>query len=155
MQLTPDTIIGTAIGLFCAMLWAISTNVYKSQSEEATPLAISALKMWAALAFMSIIVILPFRNTPFYVPAENMIFLIGSVTIGLVVGDLVYLTSQERIGVSYAFPIANIYPILTYLVAIFLINDTVIISRFAGILIAVVGITLISREHAIDNEQTV
>jgi drug/metabolite transporter (DMT)-like permease len=152
MQLTPDIIIGTAIGLFCAMLWAISTNIYKSQSEEATPLAISALKMWGALVFMSIIVILPFRATPFYVPAENMIFLIASVTIGLVIGDLVYLTSQERIGVSYAFPIANIYPILTYIVAIFLVNDTIIISRFVGILIAIIGVTLISREHAKDNE---
>jgi DME family drug/metabolite transporter len=152
MQLTPEIIIGSLIGLFTAFLWAISTNIYKAQSKEATPLTIAALKMWGALAFMSVIVILPFRTSPFYVPFENVISLIASVTIGLVVGDLVYLISQERIGVSYAFPIANVYPILTYIVAIFLVSDTVIISRFVGILIAVLGVTLISREHALDNE---
>ena len=115
-------------------------------------MAISSLKMWAALAFMSLIVILPFRTTPFYVPFENMIFLIASVTIGLVSGDLVYLISQERIGVSYAFPIANTYPILTYIVAIFLVNEP-IISRLVGIIIAVIGVTLISREQAEKNQR--
>lgn len=153
MQLTPDLIIGTLIGLFTSFLWALSTNVYKSQSKEATPLAINAMKMWGAMAFMSLIVVLPFRTTPFYVPFENLIYLIASVSIGLVVGDMVYLTSQERIGVSYAFPIANIYPILTYIVAIFLVNETIIISRFIGIIVAVIGVTLISREQAQRNKR--
>ncbi|TFG30688.1 DMT family transporter [Candidatus Thorarchaeota archaeon] len=148
MQLTPDIIIGSLIGLFTSFLWAISTNVYKSQSAEATPLAISALKMWAALVFMSVIVYLPFRTTPFYVPYNSLIYLIGSVTIGLVIGDLVYLISQERIGVSYAFPLANIYPILTYVIAVFLVSEEIIASRFIGIVIAVIGVTIISREQA-------
>jgi DME family drug/metabolite transporter len=153
MQLTPELIIGSLIGLFISFLWAISTIAYKSQSKEATPLAISSLKMWGALAFMSIIVILPFRTSPFYMPFENMIYLIASVSIGLVAGDVVYLTSQERIGVSYAFPIANIYPILTYVVAIFLVNETIIISRLIGIIVAVAGVTLISREQAEKNKR--
>ncbi|MFW9958274.1 MAG: DMT family transporter [Candidatus Odinarchaeota archaeon] len=153
MQLTPELIIGSIIGLFTSFLWAVSTNVYKSQSKEATPIAINAMKMWAAMAFMSLIVIFPFRTTPFYVPFENMIYLASSVTIGLVIGDVIYLTSQERIGVSYAFPIANIYPILTYIVAIFLVNETIIISRFIGIIVAVLGVTLISREQAEKNKR--
>jgi DME family drug/metabolite transporter len=153
MQLTPELIIGSLIGLFTSFLWAISTIVYKSQSKEETPLAISSLKMWAALAFMSIIVILRFRTTPFYMPFENIIYLITSVSIGLVAGDVVYLTSQERIGVSYAFPIANIYPILTYIVAIFLVNEIIVISRLIGIIVAVTGVTLISREQAEKNKR--
>jgi DME family drug/metabolite transporter len=153
MQLTPELLIGSMIGLFTSFLWAISTNIYQSQSKEATPLAITSLKMWAALAFMSVIVVLPFRTTTFYVPFDNLIYLIISVTIGLIAGDLVYLTSQEKIGVSYAFPIANIYPILTYIVAIFLVNEAIIISRFIGIIIAVIGVTIISREQAEKNEQ--
>ncbi|TFG30084.1 DMT family transporter [Candidatus Thorarchaeota archaeon] len=148
MQLTPDLILGSLIGLFTSFLWAISTNVYKSQSSEATPLAISSLKMWAAMAFMSVILFIPFRTTHFYMPFDSLIFLILSVTIGLVVGDLVYLISQERIGVSYAFPIANIYPISTYIIAVFLVAEEVILSRFLGVLIAVIGITIISREQA-------
>jgi DME family drug/metabolite transporter len=153
MQLAPELIIGSLIGLFTSFLWAISTVVYKSQSKETAPLAITALKMWGALAFMSLIVILPFRTSPFYIPYENILFLIASVTMGLVVGDMVYLTSQERIGVSYAFPIANIYPILTYVVAIFLVSEAIIISRLIGIIVAVIGVTLISREQSEKNKR--
>jgi DME family drug/metabolite transporter len=153
MQLAPELIIGSLIGLFTSFLWAISTVVYKSQSKETAPLAITALKMWGALAFMSLIVILPFRTLPFYIPYENILVLIASVTMGLVVGDMVYLTSQERIGVSYAFPIANIYPILTYVVAIFLVSEDIIISRLIGIIVAVIGVTLISREQSEKNKR--
>jgi len=154
MQLTPELSIGILIGLFTSLLWAVSTNVYKSQSNEATPLAISALKMWAALAVMSVIVILPFRTTPFYMPLDSLIFLVLSVTIGLVIGDSIYLISQERIGVSYAYPIANTYPILTYIIAIFLVNETVLLSRFLGIIVAVIGIALISRAQAANAESS-
>ena len=153
MQISPELLLGSVIGLFTAFLWAISTNIYKTQSKEATPLAISALKMWAAMAFMTFIVILPFRTAPFYVPIESLVFLIASVSIGLVIGDLSYLTSQERIGVSYAFPIANIFPISTYLIAIFLVNEPIIISRFFGIVIAVIGVAIISREQVTNNEK--
>lgn len=152
MQITPELLIGTMIGLFTAFLWAISTNVYKTQSNEATPLAISSLKMWAAMAFMSFIVILPFRTIPFFMPFDALLILIASVSIGLIVGDIAYLTAQERIGVSYAFPIANVYPISTYIIAILILGETIIISRFIGIIIAVLGVTLISREQAVKNE---
>ncbi len=153
MQITPDVLIGSLIGLFTAFLWAISTNVYKSVSDEATPLSISAIKMWAAMCIMTLIVVLPFKTTPFFVPFESLIYLVSSVTIGLVIGDLVYLTAQERIGVSYAFPIANFYPITTYIIAIFVVSETIIISRFLGIVIAVIGVSMISREQVIKNEE--
>ncbi|TFH06692.1 MAG: DMT family transporter [Candidatus Thorarchaeota archaeon] len=152
MQITPELLIGSLIGLFTAFLWAISTNVYKTQSNEATPIAIAALKMWAAMAFMSFIVILPFRTIPFNVPIETLVVLITSVAISLVIGDIVYLIAQERIGVSYAFPIANIFPIFTYIIAIFFLSETIIISRFVGIIVAVLGVSLISREQAVSNE---
>ena len=152
MQITPELLIGSLIGLLTAFLWAISTNVYKTQSPEATPIAIAALKMWAAMAFMTFIVLLPFRTIPFYVPYESILILAVSVGISLVVGDMVYLTAQERIGVSYAFPIASIYPISTYIIAIFFIGETIIVSRFVGIIIAVIGVSLLSREQAVNND---
>lgn len=152
MQITPELLMGSMIGLLTAFLWAISNNIYKTQSSEATPIAIAALKMWAAMAFMTIIILLPFRTTPFYVPFDALLFLAISVGISLVVGDMVYLTAQERIGVSYAFPIASIYPISTYIIAIAFIGEEIIISRFLGIVIAVVGVSLLSKEQAANNE---
>ncbi len=152
MQATPEFIIGSMIGLFTAFLWAISTNIYHTQSHEATPMAIAALKMWVAMCFMSVIVLLPFRTTPLFIPFDTIIILIASVTLGLVIGDTVYLMAQKRIGVSYAFPITSTYPIVTYIIAILILGDLILISRSVGIVIAVLGVILISREQARKNE---
>ena len=152
MQTSTEMLFGIGLGLFTALLWAISTNVYKSQSNEATPLAITSLKMWLALVFMSIIVVLPFRTAPFYIPLDSLLYLVASVTVGLIVGDIIYLISQQRIGVSYAFPISNIFPITTYILAIFLVGEEVVAGRFLGVGIAVAGVALISNEQ--NSEQT-
>lgn len=143
-----ELLLGSAIALFTALLWGISTNIYQSQRKEATPIAISAIKMWTAMVAMTFLVLLPFRSGPFYVPLESAVFLISSVTVGLVIGDLVYLISQERIGVSYAFPISNTYPILTYLIAIVFVGEPIIVSRIIGVVVAVSGVILISRSQA-------
>lgn len=150
MQISTDLLVGSAISLIAAFLWAIATNVYKSQSKEATPLAITTLKMWLSLLVMTILVMLPFRTTPFFLSFESVVYLASSVTIGLVFGDIAFLTSQERIGVSYAFPIATTYPIATYIIAIFVIDEEINPTRFLGIILAVAGIILISREQAVN-----
>jgi len=147
MQLTPDIILGTAVGLLASALWAISVVVYRSQSEGIRPIGISSIKMWVAFVFMTIIVLLPLRPAPFSVPLESVFFLAVSVTLGAVMGDTLYLSAQERIGVSYAFPIAMSFPILTYFLAMAFVNEPFILSRFAGTIITVIGIIIISREH--------
>lgn len=148
MQSSTDLLIGSAIGLLAAFLWAMSTNVYKSQSDEATPLAISTLKTWMSLAVMAVLVMLPFRTTPFFMPFNAIIYLAASVTMGLIIGDIAFLTAQERIGVSYAYPIATTYPIFTYIIAIFVVDEVILLTRFIGIIIAVIGVMLISRAQA-------
>ncbi len=143
-----ELILGSAIGLFTAFLWAVSTNVYQSQSKAATPLAISSIKMWVAMVAMALVAFLPFRTGAFYMPLESLLFLAGSVTVGLVIGDLVYLIGQERVGVSKAFPITSTYPILTYFIAVMFVGEEIIVSRILGVVIAVVGVILISRSQA-------
>ena len=148
MQLSTDLLIGSAIGLLAAFLWAMSTNVYKSQSDEATPLAISTLKTWLSLVVMAVLVMLPFRTTPFFMPASAILYLAASVTIGLIIGDIAFLTAQERVGVSYAYPIATTYPIFTYIIAIFIVDEVILWTRFIGIFLAVSGVMLITRAQA-------
>jgi drug/metabolite transporter (DMT)-like permease len=147
MQLTPDILLGTAVGLLASALWAVSVVVYRSQSDEIRPIAISSIKMWVAFAFMSLIVFLPLRPNPFMVPLDAIFYLAVSVTLGAVVGDTLYLMAQERIGVSYAFPIAMSFPILTYFLAMIFVAEPFIPSRFVGTVVTVVGIIVISREQ--------
>ncbi|MHA2220825.1 MAG: DMT family transporter, partial [Candidatus Thorarchaeota archaeon] len=124
------------------------------QSDEATPLAISTLKTWMSLVVMTALVLLPFRTTPFFIPFTSLIYLSASVTIGLVIGDIAYLTAQERIGVSTAFPIAATFPIVTYVIAIFAVGEQILFTRFFGVILAVFGVILISQEGgSVDNHK--
>ena len=120
MQLTPDIITGSVAMFIGSALYAVSVVVYRSQRKEISPIAISSVKMWVALGFMSVLIMIPLWGSPFGVPLDAVILLSISVLCGAVIGDTVYLSAQERIGVSYAFPIAMSFPILTYFFTIIL-----------------------------------
>jgi drug/metabolite transporter (DMT)-like permease len=151
MQVTPDFVIGATTGLLAAFLFAISVNIYKSQSVGIRPVAVSSIKMWISLPFMValVLLLLPFRTTPFMVPLESLPALSLSMVAGAVVGDTAYLISQDRIGVSHALPIAGAHPILTYLIALAFLGEPFAIGRMSGVVLAVIGIALISREHGV------
>ena len=145
MQVAPDLLLGAVAGLLSSAFYAISVIIYKALGQEIRPIAVSAIKMWVALAFISMLVLSPFRTTPFYVPLESVIALGVSVTVGTVIGDTAYLVSQDRIGVSYAFPITCAYPIATYTLAFLFLGEQIVGSKVLGVALAVAGIVLISR----------
>jgi drug/metabolite transporter (DMT)-like permease len=153
MQLTPDIVTGSIAALLGSALYAFSVVVYRSQKESIRPVAISSIKMWVALGFMSLMMLLPFVESPFAVPFLQFWLLSVSVVLGAVIGDTIYLISQERIGVSYAFPISMSFPVLTYTLTIVFLGDSLIISRFLGIIIAVVGIAILSQEQESEQDQ--
>ncbi|MFX1300191.1 MAG: DMT family transporter [Promethearchaeota archaeon] len=149
MAVPPELFLaGGFMGIMAAALFGISNVVYKSQSAEIPPTAINAFKMWIALPVMLITVLLLLYPTGFNVPLTSIPFLAGSIIFGAGLGDLVYLTSQSRIGVSRAFPIAMIFPIVTYFFSIIFLNEALRITRLAGALLAVIGVSLITREQA-------
>ena len=147
MQVTPETILGVLTGLCAVGLYAVSVVVYRSQKKEIRPLAISSFKMWVALLFTTLLVAIPFIGEPFAIPPEAAINLTISVLCAAVLGDTAYLMSQERIGVSYAFPISMSFPIFTYMMTIWFLNEELLPLRFVGVIIAVLGVILIAREQ--------
>ncbi len=153
MQLTPDIITGSVAILIGSALYAVSVVVYRSQRKEITPLGISSVKMWVALGFMSVLIMLPFAGSPFGVSMDAVILLSISVMCGAVAGDTIYLAAQERIGVSHAFPIAMSFPILTYFMTVVFLNEALILSRLAGVFVAVIGITILSREQETEENE--
>ncbi len=152
MQVSPEVLIGSTAGIIGSALYAISVVIYRSQSEGIRPLAISSVKMWIALPVMAALLLIPGIPSPLLISLESTILLVLSITLGAVIGDTVYLISQERIGVSYAFPIAMSFPILTYFLTIVFLNEAFIITRLIGVFIAVAGVILISREQSVYDE---
>jgi drug/metabolite transporter (DMT)-like permease len=141
-------LVGELAGLVGSALFGLSNIVYKSVSNEIRPLVINALKMWITLPVMLVIVLLPWRATNFMLPPTAILPLILSIIIGAVVGDLLYLTSQSRIGVSRAFPIAMSYPLFTYLFAFFLLGESVGPLRLLGVVLTIGGVSIITQQRA-------
>ncbi|MHA2406681.1 MAG: DMT family transporter, partial [Candidatus Hermodarchaeia archaeon] len=139
---------GFFMGVLGAALFGMSNVVYKSQSAEIQPLAINAFKMWVALPVMVIVVLLFLYPTGFNVSLTAIPYFAVSIIFGAGIGELFYLTSQSRIGVSRAFPIAMTFPIITYFLSIIFLNEPLLITRFAGAILAVLGISLITLEQA-------
>jgi drug/metabolite transporter (DMT)-like permease len=147
MQVTPDLILGSTIGLIGAAMYGLSVVVYRSQADEISPIAISSIKMWVALPFMIVMTLLIPGLEAAFLPLMTILLLSTSVILGAVIGDTIYLWSQERIGVSYAFPIAMSFPIITFFMTVVFLNEPLILSRLGGAIIAVIGIILISNEQ--------
>ncbi|MFW9975099.1 MAG: DMT family transporter, partial [Candidatus Thorarchaeota archaeon] len=147
MQVIPDLILGSAIGLLGAALYGFSVVVYRSQADEINPVAVSSIKMWVALPFMILMTLLIPGLEAAFLPMTAVILLSTSVIFGAVIGDTIYLWSQERIGVSYAFPIAMSFPIITFFMTVGFLREPLILSRLAGAIIAVIGVVLISNEQ--------
>ncbi|MFW9786160.1 MAG: DMT family transporter [Candidatus Thorarchaeota archaeon] len=147
MQATSDLLLGVATGFAGAALYALSVVVYRSQADEISPLAVSSIKMWVAWPFMLLMTIIFPGIAAAVLPLTTILLLGSSVMFGAVAGDTVYLWSQERIGVSYAFPIAMSFPILTFFLTVTFLGEQFFLSKLAGAILAVVGVILISKEQ--------
>ena len=141
-----DLIIGTIIGLLSSAFFAIQNVLIGGEKEEVNALIANSIKMWVAFPLMLVLVILPWRAHDFLLPQSVMLPLIISILLGGAFGDAIYLSSQERIGVSRAFPIANTYPIITYMVALLMLDEVLRITTITGIILAIIGVVLVSRE---------
>jgi drug/metabolite transporter (DMT)-like permease len=139
---------GVFMGILGAALFGFSNVVYNSQSMEIQPIAINAYKMWIALPVISLVVLLFLFTTGFNVSLISIPFLATSIILGAGIGDLLYLTSQSRIGVSRAFPIAMTFPVITYLISIVIIQEPFLLHRLLGVILAVLGISIITHEQA-------
>ncbi len=147
MQLTPDLVIGLLIGLLGSSLYGLSVVAYRSQAHEIHPIAVSSIKMWIALPLMLVVTLLLPGLEAAFLPLSAVFLLSASVLLGAVIADTIYLWSQERIGVSYAFPIAMSFPIITFFMTVGFLGEDLILSRLAGAIIAVIGVILISNEQ--------
>lgn len=148
MSTPPDFfLIGVITGLIGAGLFGLSNVVYKSQSDEIHPIAITTFKMWIAILPILVVVLFLLVPTGFNVPGTAIPFLILSILLGAGIGDLIYLTSQARIGVSRAFPIAMTFPLITYILSVIFIGEPILLTRVIGVILAVIGVSLITREQ--------
>lgn len=152
MQTVSDLSIGIAFGILSAFLFAVQNVLFKSQKEGITPTVANTIKIWIGLAVVSVVVLLPFRPPSGTIPFDTIFILAISVLFGAAFGDLAYLTSQNRVGVSVAFPIAHTFPVFTYFFSMFVLNEQFYLTRLVGVILAVLGVVFVSKQENVGKE---
>lgn len=128
-----------------AALWALSAVMLRSQTGRLPALALNGFTgAYAALVFLVPLVVLGRAGEVLAVPADVLVGLLGSILLGMAVGDTLYLRAMHAIGVSRALPIATTYPIPTAVLSLVVLGEPVTWRTFAGTFLVVGGVYLVA-----------
>jgi len=115
---------GEVYALACALLWALSSALLKSQTHKIHVVFLGALRTIPALLIYWGIVLFTGRvGELLNLPVRSWAYLAGSTLIGLVVGDSIYFQSMKLIGLSRAMPLSTTYPFFTMLLSLLFLDE--------------------------------
>lgn len=145
--------IGVAVGLLCALTWAIGSIMMRDLSRKLDPVTLNAPRTLVGGVVMLSTVFLTGRQAGYAaVTPLQLFFMLGSMAVGGGIGDAFYVLSLARIGVSRAFPIASIYPALTLVLGVLLLDERLDVRIVSGLVLVMCGVYLISRISAVTDE---
>jgi DME family drug/metabolite transporter len=115
---------GEVYALACALLWALSSALLKSQTHKIHVVFLGALRTIPALLIYWGIVLFTGRvGELLTLPVRAWAYLAGSTLMGLVVGDSIYFQSMKLIGLSRAMPLSTTYPFFTMLLSLLFLDE--------------------------------
>jgi len=139
-----DLTLGIAGGLGSSMTWAATSMLVRSLSGILTPAGISAVRSTIG---GSILVVLAFATghagEVVRMPLWVVLTLWASIIIAMGFGDTMFFASMDHLGVTRALILSMANPLLTTLVGMGLLGETVTLPRAAGIILVVGGLVLI------------
>lgn len=136
---------GEIYALACAVLWAASSALIKSQTHKMHIVLLGALRtVPAVLIYWGVLLFSGKTDALFHLPLRTWAFLAGSSVIGLVVGDLLYFWSMKLIGLSRAMPLSTTYPFFTLVLALLFLDEPLSWAVVIGALFIVGGAYLLA-----------
>jgi DME family drug/metabolite transporter len=136
---------GEIYAIACAVLWATSSTLLKSQTGKVSIVWLNALRTMPALAIYWALLLATGRIGDLAaLPLRAWAFLICSSVVGLVIGDLLYLQSMKLIGLSRAMPLSTTYPFFTMLLAWLFLREPLDWTIAAGAVLIALGAYLLA-----------
>ena len=143
---------GEAVALLCAVIWASNSLVLKTLTHKIPAALITAIRCgFSGLMFWGLMIWGPPLSTLALVPLREWVLLIGSVTIGIVIGDLFYLHAMKEIGVSRAMALVGTFPITTLIFQQLLLDYPVTRTFVLASCLAAAGVICLSGQAPQDN----
>jgi drug/metabolite transporter (DMT)-like permease len=145
MQLAIDSYaMGILFAVAATAFFGVTNVIYKRLSSDISAIDITFSRIWVSLPLAYMFAVISTDSYQIIIPLESMFPLALSMLLGIVLGDTMYFFSQERIGVTRAFPIAMSYPLMVYLLTAYFLGEPIIIQRILGAIIVVVGVCLVA-----------
>ena len=136
---------GELVALLSAGIWAITSLILKTLSEKYPAALITSIRcgvaglfFWAWLPFGE-----PLSHMAM-VPVNEWLLLIGSVVLGIVIGDQLYLHAMKEIGMSRTMALVGTFPITTLFWEQLLLNLPTSKTFVIGCILAASGVIVLS-----------
>ncbi|NHJ49788.1 MAG: DMT family transporter [Asgard group archaeon] len=130
----------------------VATVLYKSQGKNVKPgLMLVIQTIVSAISFQILTASTGNFHEMFKIPITALVAFIFAAILGIIIGNFLYFTSLNLIGVSKAYPIAMTYPLLTYILEIIFLDGTFHWMKFLGIISIIVGVIFISISQSNNN----
>jgi drug/metabolite transporter (DMT)-like permease len=147
--------LGIALAFAQALAWAITSMILRNLSTRFDGFLVNGFRATVA---MLIIVPLAFifgsRADFQMLTLTRVLFLVGSIVIGGVIGDFLYIASLKSLGMVRAFPISNTQPLFTVLFSALILGEHISWPIVAGMVLVMFGIYLVARPRGQVQEDT-
>lgn len=141
--------------LVCAFIWAFNGLVLRTQSEKVSPAAMNTIR--CGLAGLVMWMALPFDTVPLSqlsaVSAREWGMLFASFSVGIALGDTLYLVAIKEMGISRTMALTGTFPLTTLFWQTVLLEYPFEPSLAVGGGLVVLGVVFLSRsDKATDTE---
>ncbi len=149
-----DISAGEAVGLACAFVWALNGVIIRTQSYKVPPVLMNAIRcaaagicFWIGLAVTSSLAVYGLLS------AREWGLLLGSVVIGVTMGDTLYLWSIREIGISRTMALVSVVPLTTLFFEHVLLDQPFPPRFVAGCCLVVIGVTSLSLKSKLERSK--
>ena len=110
--------------LSCALLWAVSSFIVRTQAAVVTPAVMNAIRCTAAGVVFWLLVPFHASFADFSaITPQLWALLLGSIVVNIVLGDTLSLMAIRAIGLSRSMPLAGTFPVTTIICEYFLLDE--------------------------------
>ncbi|MFO7916719.1 MAG: EamA family transporter [Anaerolineae bacterium] len=132
-----------------AFCWASTSIVLRSLATELNPFLVNGLRAAVGmLVIVPLVLITGGLGDYQYVTTRQVLYLVGSVILGGVIGDALYINSLKILSVGQAFPIANSHPLFTVLFSALLLDAPLTWNLLLGLALTLLGVYFVGRPRS-------
>lgn len=145
-------LIGIFLAIFAGLFFAIRIIIVRKTMESGNSIDAVAVTVFVNLLIFS------FLSFLFYFPELGLtlwsfIAFVGAGLIGSFFGRIVYFEGTKRVGASRTVPITRGNMLVSALLAIFFLGETITSGHLIGMLTLAAGVVIISREIETENKE--